>query len=77
MDPPRDIASAHPQTISDEAVANPLEPSVVESPSPLFALISSASDAGIASTFSICSFACSGCAAGRSILLITGMMVRL
>ena len=41
------------------------------------ALIISASCAGIASTFSICSFTKSGCAAGRSILLMTGRMVRL
>src|SRR2546430_8970481 len=46
-------------------------------PSRLFALISKASSAGIASTVSICSFAKSGCAAGKSILLITGRIVRL
>ena len=43
----------------------------------LFALIKSASSAGIARTVSICSFANSGCAAGKSILLITGIIVRL
>ena len=46
-------------------------------PNPLFALINSASCAGIASTLSICSFTNSGCAAGKSILLITGRIVRL
>ena len=46
-------------------------------PRPLLALIISASAAGMARTFSICDLTSSGCAAGRSILLITGMMVRL
>src|SRR5437879_12775536 len=44
-------------------------------PSPLFALIGSASSAGIASTLSICSFTLSGSDAGKFILLITGLYV--
>ncbi len=46
-------------------------------PIPIFADVRTASSAGIPTTCSICSRAFSGSAEGRSILLMTGTIVRL
>ena len=70
-------AAALPPSPFGGGTRSTIASSTLSTPRPLFALIGSASSAGIASTFSICSLRYSGCAAGRSILLITGMMARL